>query len=99
VIFIVIKYTVCYKINIIHSTNVPEEVSFNIPPQAVHITISNDRQQNNITTNKNIKEKIPSLTRIALNSSPMQYDVVGTVNKAAPGIYRVSFKFTYSGRR
>ncbi len=73
-------------------TNSP--LSFNVPLQAV--TISKGQQQNNITTNNNIKEKLPSLTRIALNSSPMQSNGAGTDNNTTPGIYPVSFKITYS---
>jgi len=75
-------------------TNSP--LSFNVPLQAVHVTISKGQQQNNINTNKNIKEKIPSLTRIALNSSAMQSNGVGTDNNITPRIYPVSFKITYS---
>ena len=75
-------------------TNAP--LSFNVPLQAVHVTISKGQQQNNISTNKNIKEKIPSLTRIALNSSPVQSNGVGTDNNTTPQIYPVSFKITYS---
>jgi hypothetical protein len=73
-------------------TNSP--LSFNVPLQAV--TISKGQQQNNITTNNNIKEKLPSLTRIALNSSPMRSNGAGTDNNTTPGIYPVSFKITYS---
>ncbi|MDQ6668499.1 MAG: hypothetical protein M3Y53_09775 [Thermoproteota archaeon] len=76
------------------ATNSP--LSFNVPLQAVHVTMSKGHQQNNITTNKNIKEKIPSLIRIALNSSPMQSNGVGTDNNTTPRIYPVSFKITYS---
>jgi len=75
-------------------TNSP--LSFNVPLQAVHVTISKGQQQNNININGNIKEKIPSLTRIALNSSAMQSDGVGTDNNTTPRIYPVSFKITYS---
>ena len=75
-------------------TNAP--LSFNVPLQAVHVTISKGQQQNNISTNKNIKEKIPSLTRIALNSAPVQSNVVGNDNNTTPQIYPVSFKITYS---
>jgi hypothetical protein len=60
------------------------------------VTISKGQQQNNINTNRNIKEKIPSLTRIALNSSAMQSNGVGTDNNTTPRIYPVSFKITYS---
>jgi hypothetical protein len=76
------------------ATNSP--LSFNIPLQAVHLTISKDQQQNNNTTNRNIKETIPSLTRIALNSTDMQSYGTGTDNNTTPGIYPVSFKITYS---
>jgi hypothetical protein len=76
-------------------TNAP--LSFNVPLQAVHVTISKgQQQQNNISTNKYIKEKIPSLTRIALNSSLVQSNGVGTDNNTTPQIYPVSFKITYS---
>ncbi|MDQ6865826.1 MAG: hypothetical protein M3044_18610, partial [Thermoproteota archaeon] len=75
-------------------TNSP--LSFNLPLQVVHVTISKGQHQNNITTNKNIKEKIQSLTRIVLNSSPMQSNGVGTDNNTTPGIYPVSFKITFS---
>jgi hypothetical protein len=74
-------------------TNAP--LSFNVPLQAVHVTISKGQQQNNFSTNKNIKEKIPSLTRIALNSPPVQSNGVGTDNNTTQ-IYPVSFKITYS---
>jgi hypothetical protein len=73
-------------------TNSP--LSYNVPLQAA--TISKGQQENNITTNNNIKEKLPSLTRIALNSSPMQSNGAGTDNNTTPGIYPVSFKITYS---
>ena len=69
---------------------------FNVPLQAVHVPISKGQEQNKLTTNKNVKEKIPSLTRIALNSTDMQSYDTGTDNNTIPGIYPVSFKITYS---
>ena len=67
---------------------------FNIPLQAVHVPITKSHQQNNITTDKN-EEKIPSLTRIALNSPAMKSYGTGTGNNTAPGIYPVLLKITY----
>jgi hypothetical protein len=71
-------------------------IPFNVPLQAVHVPISKGQEQNKLTTNKNVNEKIPSLTRIALNSTDMQSYDTGTGNNTTPEIYPVSFKITYS---
>ena len=76
------------------ATNSP--VPFNIPLQTEQVSIAKGQQQNNTTTNKNVNEKIPSLTRIALNSSPIRSYQMGTDDNTAPRMYPVLLKITYS---
>jgi len=71
-------------------------IPFNVPLQALHVPILNNHELNKLTTNKNVKERIPLLTRIALNSTDMNAYGMGRDNNTAPGIYPVSLKITYS---
>jgi len=70
---------------------------FSIPLTLAQVPIAKSQQDNSgIATNKNMKEKMPSLTRIALNSSAVQSNSSRTDDKAAPDTYPVLLNITYS---
>jgi hypothetical protein len=70
---------------------------FSIPLTVAQAPIEKSQQDNNgISINKNLKEKMPSLTRIAMNSSDVQSNSPRTNDKTAPGTYPVLLKLTFS---
>jgi hypothetical protein len=70
---------------------------FSIPLTLLQVPTAKSQQDNSgIATNKNMKEKMPSLTRIALNSSAVQSNSPRIDDITAPDTYPVLLNISYS---